>query len=159
MYYAENDVGQGGVSVGVASQEGCGVLEHIQVGLEDEDIENHYHLLGSEVQEEHSRQELRDEDIENHYYILGENEMNGHLRDKNYLPIHEQQKSTSQENIGIESDYYLLDNVEDAAEQEREESVYHVLEMPGNDDNDYEDPDEGNLFQDYDQQKRERVNT
>lgn len=55
-----------------------------------------------------------------------------------------------------ESDYYLLGSVEEAAEQEKEERVYSVLEMPGNDDDDYEDPDEGDLFRDYDKQKRER---
>ena len=34
--------------------------------------------------------------------------------------------------------------------------MYHILEIPGNDDNDYEDPDEGDLFRDYDKGKRER---
>ena len=153
--------------MGVASLEGCGhgalELELSQVGLEDEDIENHYHLIGSEELNRQSGQELRDADIENHYHLLDnerEDEKNSQMmNDNNYHLILEQTSSISQEksDVGtIESDYYLLGSVEEAADQEREESVYHVLEMPGHDDNDYEDPDEGDLFRDYDEQRRER---
>jgi hypothetical protein len=67
--------------------------------------------------------------------------------------ILEQNKSITSDNGIFESDYYLLGSVEKAAEQEREERMHHVLETPGND---YEDPDEGDLFQDYDERKRER---
>ena len=162
-----DDAAHRGVSVGVAPLEECGhgalELELSQVGLEGEDIENHYHLIGSEELDRQSGQELRDADIENHYHLLDserEDERNSQMmKDNNNHHILEQNKSISQEksDVGtIESDYYLLGSVEEAAEQEREESVYHVLEMPGNDDNDYEDPDEGDLFRDYDERKRER---
>ena len=155
------------MTVGVASHEGSGQgaleLELSQVGLEDEDIENHYHLISSEELDRQSGKELRDADIENHYHLLDserEDEKNSQMmKDNNYHHILEQNKSISQEksDVGtIESDYYLLGSVEEEAEQEREESVYHVLEMPGHDDNDYEDPDEGDLFRDYDERKRER---
>ena len=153
----------GGVAVGVASQEGSDVH---QVGLEDEDVENHYHLLSYEEQGgEQSDQELRDEDIENHYHLVGSEQedkkngqetMNSGDKNLNYLLDHKEQHKSTSQGEGIESDYYLLDNEEEEGEQEREESVYHILEMPGDDDNDYEDPDEGNLFQDYDQKRREK---
>ena len=166
-HYVENAAVRGGVSVGVASLEGCShgalELELSQVGLEDEDIENHYHLIGSEELDRQSGQEVRDANIENHYYLLDserEDENNSQMmKDNNYHLILEQNTSISQEKSDvatIESDYYLLGSVEEEAEQEREESVYHVLEMPGYDDNDYEDPDEGDLFRDYDERKRER---
>ena len=148
----------GGMLVGVASLEGCGqgVLELSQVGLENEDIENHYHLLGSEELDRQRGQELRGEDIENHYHLLDserEDEKMSHIvtKDKSHHHILEQNKSINQEksDVGtIESDYYLVGSVEEAAEQEREESVYQVLEMPGHNDNNYEDPDEGELFRD-----------
>ena len=164
-HYVENAAEHGGVSVGVASLEGCGhgaiELELSQVGLEDEDIENHYHLIGSEELNRQSGQELRDVDTENHYHLLDdeqEDEKNSQMM-KNYHHILEQNTSISQEksDVGtIESDYYLLGSVEEVAEQEREESVYHVLEMPGHDDNDYEDPDEGGFFRDYDEPAKER---
>jgi hypothetical protein len=178
--------------VGVASQEGCGhgalELELSQVGLEDEDVENHYHLIGSEELHRQSGQEPRDADIENHYHLIGseelyrqsgqelrdedienhyslldskqEDEKNSHMMMANdHYHTLEQNKSITSDNGIIESDYYLLGSMEEAAEQEsqREERVYHVLEMPGNDDdNDYEDPDEGDLFRDYNERKRER---
>ncbi len=150
--------------MGVASQEGCGhgalELELSQVGLEDEDVENHYHLIGGEELYRQSGQELRDEDIENHYSLLDskqEDEKNSHMMMANdHYHTLEQNKSISSDNGIVESDYYLLGSVEEAAEQEREERVYHVLGMPGNDDNDYEDPDEGDLFRDYNERKRER---
>ena len=148
--------------MGVASQEGSDVH---QVGLEDEDIENHYHLLSyEELDGEQSDQELRDEDIENHYHLVGSEQedkkskqeiINSENKNHHYLLNNKEQHKTTSQGEGIESDYYLLDNEEEEGEQEREESVYHVLEMPGCDDNDYEDPDEGNLFQVDDQQRRE----
>ena len=160
--------GCGGVSVGVASVEGCShsalELELSQVGLEDEDIENHYHLIGSEELDRESRQQLRDTDIENHYHLLDserEDDKNSQmLKSNNYYHVLEQNKLINQDKSDVgatESDYYLLGSVEEAEdEEEREERVYHVLEMPGNDDNDYEDPDEGELSRDYDERKRER---
>ena len=166
-HYVENAAVHGSASVGVASLEGCGhgalELELSQVGLENEDIENHYHLIGSEELDRQSGQDLRDAGIENHYHLLDseqEDEKNSQMmKDNNYHHILEQNTSISQEknDVGtIESDYYLLGSIEEAVEQEREESVYHVLEMSGHDDNDYEDPDEGDLFRDYDERKRER---
>ena len=123
------------MSVGVVPQEGCGhgalELELSQVGLEDEDIENHYHLIGGEEldrQRGHC-QVLRDEDVENHYQLLDsvqEEEKNCQVTmADNYHHILEENKSITSNNGVIESDYYLLGSVEEAAEQEREESVPH----------------------------------
>ena len=162
-HYVENAAAHGGVSVGVVPQEGCGhgalELELSQVGLEDEDIENHYHLIGGEELDRQRGQVLRDEDVENHYQLLDsvQEEKNCQVTmADDYHHILEENKSITSNNGFIESDYYLLGSVEEAAEQEKEERVYHVLEMLGNDDNDYEDPDEGDLFREYDQQKREK---
>ena len=149
--------------MGVVSQEGCGhgalELELSQVGLEDEDIENHYHLIGGEELDRQTGQGLRDAEAENHYHLLDsmqEEKSSQVMMANDYQHIPEENKSITSDNGAIESDYYLLGSVEEAAEQEREERVYHVLEMPGNDDNDYEDPDEGDLFRDYDERKRQR---
>ena len=46
-----------------------------------------------------------------------------------------------------ESDYALLTDAEEAHGNEMVKAVYHVLEKPGNDDNDYADPDDEDLFQ------------
>ena len=106
--------------------------------MRDEDIENHYHLLDSELEDEKNSQMMKGS---NYHHTLEQNSLIS------------QEKS----DMGtIESDYYLLGSVEEAADQGREESVYHILEMPGHDDNDYEDPDEGDLFRDYDEWRRER---
>ena len=45
-----------------------------------------------------------------------------------------------------ENPYHLISNAEEEKEEVREEAVYHVLERPGDEDNDYEDPDNENLF-------------
>ena len=150
--------------MGVASVDGCGhgalELELSQIGLEDEDIENHYHLIGSEEFDRQSGQELGDADVENHYHLLDserEDERNSQTtKVTNHHHILEQKNSMNNDIDAIESDYYLLGSVEEAVEQEREERVYHVLEIPGHDDNHYEDPAEGDLFQDYDERKKER---
>ena len=99
-------------------------------GLEDGDIENHYHLLG---QEDEGSQPNQDNERESDYHLLGKEEEEG-----------------NQEGEGKdrESDYYLLSNVpvEDETKGAMGEAIYHVPEMMGDDDNDYEDPDDGNLF-------------
>ena len=98
-------------------------------GLEDGDIENHYHLLG----EDESSQLNQDNERESDYHLLGEEEEEGNKEG---------------EGEERESDYYLLSNVsaEDETKGETGEAIYHVPEMMGDDDNDYEDPDDGNLF-------------
>ena len=110
--------------MGVVPQEGCGhgalELELSQVGLEDEDVENHYHLIRGEELDRQSGQVLRDEDVENHYQFLDsvqeeEKSCQVTMAD-DYHHILEENKSITSNNDFIESDYYLLGSVEEAAE-------------------------------------------
>ena len=131
----------------------------------DEDSDNHYHLLRIEEQkqDDQSGQEMRDEDIENRYQLLS-SELNDEKKDQDLLQMDkhcdhasEQPKPIAQEEsvMDIESDYYLLGNEEEipVVEQAKEESVYQVI---GDDDNDYEEVFEENLLNDLDEQSRMR---
>ena len=155
---------QGGVSVEVASDH-IQKLEQGQVGLVDEDIDNHYNLLRSEdrKQDDPSSQELREKDIENHYKLLS-SELSDEKKDRDLLQIDKRYDHTSEQPkpfthdksiMYVESDYYLLGNEEEipVVEQAKPENVYQVIR---DDDNDYEEVYEENLLKVLDEQRRLR---
>lgn len=148
--------------MGVGSLEG---YDDTRVGLDDEDVENHYHLLGKETigggvsvgmasregcnddgdDEIYSRVGLDDEDVENHYYLLSKETIGGGVSvgvtsqegpnddDETYSRV-------GLDNEDVENHYHLLGREE--WERLREETVCRVLKRPGDDDSDYADPDE-----------------
>ena len=111
------------MSVGVAMQSGPSDNKtHDQFGLENEGVENQYHLLSTEAEDEDRQWK----------------------REKNYLSGKEKEKekgSKGNRDKDAENHYHLLSNAEVKKKEKINENVYHVLERPGDDD-DYEDPDE-----------------
>lgn len=115
------------------------------VSLAEEDVENNYHLLGKEEQERTQNTESYQDKGDNgdgNYYLLSNVEDEKGVRGNS---------PETRDNEDDENHYHLLGNVEEEKEvreegEEGEEAVYHVLERSGDADNDYEDPDDGNLF-------------
>ena len=123
----------------MTSQEKLNVEEiNSLVGLAEEDIENNYHLLSEEQEKTQnigSNQDKRD-NSDGDYYLLSIVE--DETRERGNSP-------ETRDNEEDENHYHLLKNVEEEKEV-TDEAVYHVLERSGDADNDYEDPDDGNLF-------------
>ena len=112
---------------------------------EDRDGESDYHLLGQE--DEGSNKKNEDRDKENHYHLIRQEAEKSQDGDKE-SDYHLLGQDEGSQDGDTESDYHLLSDVNVEAETTagRAEAIYHVLETPGDDDNDYEDPDDGNLF-------------
>lgn len=104
--------------------------------MEDSDIENDYSLLGRDEDEQEEDIKPNGDDEENNYFLLSN-------EDEDTKEKSGQEKRDNEE----ESDYALLTDAEVAHGNEMVKAVYHVLEKPGNDDNDYADPDDEDLFQ------------
>ena len=108
----------------------------------ENDEEDFYTLLDNEGEVSEANKEVSDE--EDNYALLGNTE-----------EVSEEEKKQEKRESVKEDDYALLSNIEVTHEDTKVKSVYHVLEVPA-DDNDYEDPDEGNLLQESFQLRGEK---
>lgn len=114
--------------------------------------ESDYYLLEEEQRETHQLDVTKESD----YYLLGQEQRTQQLNDKqvtkesDYYLLEGEQRETHQldeKQVTKESDYYLLEEEEEEEKDgSNRERIYHVLEMPGEAENDYEDPDECDLF-------------